>query len=91
MSISGIISAIIVGAIIGGLGRLLLPGRQPIGIVLTVLIGIVAALVGTAIAQKTGVASTKGFDWIELVFQVGLAVLGVAAVAAWRRNRGHAR
>ena len=54
MSITGIITAIVIGAIIGGLGRLLLPGRQPIGVVLTVLIGIVAALVGTAIAQKTG-------------------------------------
>ncbi|MGI5325790.1 GlsB/YeaQ/YmgE family stress response membrane protein [Actinomadura nitritigenes] len=91
MSISGIISAIIVGAIIGGLGRLLLPGRQPIGIVLTVLIGIVAALIGTAIAQKTGVATTRGIDWIEVVLQVGLAVIGVAAVAAWRRNRGRTR
>ncbi|GAA0258294.1 hypothetical protein GCM10009527_062940 [Actinomadura nitritigenes] len=91
MSITGIITAIVIGAIIGGLGRLLLPGRQPIGVVLTVLIGIVAALVGTAIAQKTGVATTNGVDWIELVFQVGLAVIGVAAVAAWRRNRGRTR
>ncbi|MBO2460618.1 GlsB/YeaQ/YmgE family stress response membrane protein [Actinomadura violacea] len=91
MSITGIITAIVIGAIIGGLGRLLLPGRQPIGIFMTVLIGIVAALIGTAIAQKTGVATTRGVDWIELVFQVGLAVIGVAAVAAWRRNRGRAR
>ncbi|QKG22597.1 GlsB/YeaQ/YmgE family stress response membrane protein [Actinomadura verrucosospora] len=91
MSITGIITAIVIGAIIGGLGRLLLPGRQPIGIFMTVLIGIVAALIGTAIAQKTGVATTRGVDWIELVFQVGLAVIGVAAVAAWRRNRGRTR
>ncbi|MEV4672202.1 MULTISPECIES: GlsB/YeaQ/YmgE family stress response membrane protein [Actinomadura] len=91
MNITGIISAIIIGAIIGALGRLLLPGRQPIGVLLTVLVGIVAAIVGTAIAQRVGVATTSGIDWIELAFQVGLAVLGVAAVAALRARRHHRR
>ncbi|MEU8347657.1 GlsB/YeaQ/YmgE family stress response membrane protein [Spirillospora sp. NPDC048832] len=91
MNITGIISAIIIGAIIGALGRLLLPGRQPIGIILTVLVGIVAAIVGTAIAQKVGVATTNGIDWIELAFQVGLAVLGVAVVAALRGRRKYRR
>ncbi len=91
MNITGIISAIIIGAIIGALGRLLLPGRQPIGVLLTVLVGIVAAIGGTAIAQRVGVATTSGIDWIELAFQVGLAVLGVAAVAALRARRHHRR
>ncbi|TDD79165.1 GlsB/YeaQ/YmgE family stress response membrane protein [Actinomadura rubrisoli] len=86
MTVSGIITAIIVGAIIGALGRLVLPGRQPIGVLLTIGIGIVAALVGTAIAQKVGVDTTNGVDWIELVFQIGLAALGVAAVAAFKRR-----
>lgn len=84
MTITGIITAIVIGAIIGGLGRLVLPGRQPIGILFTIGIGIVAALVGTAIAQKVGVATTDGIDWIELVFQIGLAVVGVALVAEFR-------
>ncbi|MFI0410872.1 GlsB/YeaQ/YmgE family stress response membrane protein [Actinomadura sp. 3N508] len=81
MNITGIITAIVIGAIIGALGRLLLPGRQPIGVILTVLVGIAAAIIGTAIAQSVGVSTTKGIDWIELVFQVGLAMLGVALVA----------
>ncbi|GAA4365729.1 GlsB/YeaQ/YmgE family stress response membrane protein [Actinomadura verrucosospora] len=91
MNITGIISAIVIGAIIGALGRLLLPGRQPIGVLLTVLVGIVAAIIGTAIAQSVGVATTKGIDWIELVFQIGLAVVGVAIVAGLRARRGHRR
>ncbi|TDB96778.1 GlsB/YeaQ/YmgE family stress response membrane protein [Actinomadura sp. 7K534] len=90
MNITGIISAIVIGAIIGALGRLLLPGRQPIGVILTVLVGIAAAIVGTAIAQSVGVSTTNGIDWIELVFQIGLAVLGVAIVAALR-GRGRKR
>ncbi|WP_344898689.1 GlsB/YeaQ/YmgE family stress response membrane protein [Actinomadura meridiana] len=90
MNISGIISAIVVGAIIGALGRLILPGRQPIGILMTLLVGIVAAIAGTAIAQSVGVSTTNGVDWIELVFQIGLAVIGVALVAAFK-TRGRQR
>lgn len=86
MTPAGIITAIIIGAIIGALGRLVLPGRQPIGILLTLVVGIVAALAGTAIAQQVGVATTDGVDWIELVFQVGLAAVGVGIVAAMRRG-----
>ncbi|WP_061295173.1 GlsB/YeaQ/YmgE family stress response membrane protein [Herbidospora cretacea] len=84
MTIQTILGAIVIGAIIGVLGRLVLPGRQPIGWVLTIVVGIVAALIGTAIAQAMGVATTDGIDWIELVMQVVLAVIGVGAVAALR-------
>ncbi|GIH29506.1 hypothetical protein Aph01nite_78160 [Acrocarpospora phusangensis] len=84
MSIETILGAIVIGAIIGALGRLFLPGRQPIGWILTVVVGIIAALIGTAIAQALGVATTDGIDWIEIVMQVVLAVIGVAAVAALR-------
>ncbi|GGU07679.1 transglycosylase [Actinomadura citrea] len=91
MNITGIITAIVIGGVIGALGRLLLPGRQPIGVIMTVIVGIVAALIGTAVAQKVGVSTTRGIDWIELVFQIGLAMLGVAIVAALRARRGHRR
>jgi len=50
MSISGIISALVVGLIIGALGRLAVPGKQHLPIWLTIVIGIVAAFVGSAIA-----------------------------------------
>ena len=80
MQISGIITAIVIGAIIGVLGRLVLPGRQHTGVLLTIGAGILAALVGTAIAAGLGVADTKGIDWIELAVQIALAAAGVAAV-----------
>jgi uncharacterized membrane protein YeaQ/YmgE (transglycosylase-associated protein family) len=78
MTITGIIMAIVIGAIIGALARFVLPGRQNIGILLTIVIGIVAALLGTWLAQLVGVAVTPGIDWIEIVFQVGLAVIAIA-------------
>ncbi|MBA9001127.1 MULTISPECIES: GlsB/YeaQ/YmgE family stress response membrane protein [Thermomonospora] len=86
MTVTGIITAIVIGAIIGALGRLVLPGKQPIGLLLTIGVGIVAALLGTALAQSVGVATTDGIDWIELVFQIGLAAIGVALVAGFRRR-----
>ncbi|MDI1463232.1 GlsB/YeaQ/YmgE family stress response membrane protein [Catellatospora sp. KI3] len=84
MTVAGIISAIIVGLVIGALGRLVVPGRQNMPIWLTIVVGIVAALIGTALAQAVGVAVTDGVDWIELVFQIGLAALGVALIAGVR-------
>jgi uncharacterized membrane protein YeaQ/YmgE (transglycosylase-associated protein family) len=71
-----IISAIVVGLIIGALGRLVLPGRQDVPIWLTILIGIVAALIGSLIASALGVGETRGIDWIKLINQVALAAAG---------------
>ena len=76
-----IISAIIVGLIIGALGRLVVPGRQNISIWVTIAIGIVAALIGSLIASALGVGETRGIDWIKLIIQVALAAAGVALVA----------
>ena len=89
MHVSGIITAIVIGLIIGALGRLVVPGKQNIPIWLTILIGIVAAIIGTFIASALGVNDTKGIDWIELIIQVVLAAAGVFAVASLygRRTR----
>jgi uncharacterized membrane protein YeaQ/YmgE (transglycosylase-associated protein family) len=48
---------------------------------LTIVIGIVAALVGTLLANAMGIGSTRGIDWIELFIQIILAAAGVALVA----------
>ncbi|WP_432030149.1 GlsB/YeaQ/YmgE family stress response membrane protein [Streptomyces sp. 1222.5] len=87
MEISGVISAIVIGLVIGVLGRLVVPGRQHIGVLWTVAVGIVAALLGSAIAAGFGVADTKGPDWIEWFIQIGLAALGVAALDRARVRR----
>ncbi|MFD5571099.1 GlsB/YeaQ/YmgE family stress response membrane protein [Streptomyces cadmiisoli] len=84
MEISGVISAIVIGVIIGALGRLVLPGRQRIGVLRTIGVGIAAAFVGTGIAAGLGVADTQGVDWIEWLVQIGLAAAGVAALERFR-------
>ena len=78
MTATGIISAIIIGLIIGALGRLLVRGRQHISILVTILVGIVAALIGSWIATMLHVNNTPGIDWIELLIQVVLAAIGVS-------------
>jgi uncharacterized membrane protein YeaQ/YmgE (transglycosylase-associated protein family) len=89
MHVGGIISALIVGLIVGALGRLVVPGKQSIPIWLTIGIGILAALIGTLIASLFGWADTRGIDWIELVLQVALAAGGVMlAVSFYGRHRG---
>ena len=87
MTPAGIISAIVIGAIIGALGRLLLRGKQNISILVTIIVGIVAALLGTWLAGLVGVETTDGIDWIELIFQVVLAAIGVSIVAGSSRRR----
>ncbi|MFF8730984.1 GlsB/YeaQ/YmgE family stress response membrane protein [Streptomyces sp. NPDC015171] len=86
MEISGVVSAIVIGLVIGVLGRLVVPGRQRIGVLWTVVVGIVAALLGSAIAAGFGVADTDGPDWVEWFIQIALAAVGVAAL-----DRGRAR
>jgi uncharacterized membrane protein YeaQ/YmgE (transglycosylase-associated protein family) len=91
MGFEGIIDAIIVGTIIGGLGRLVLRGKQNISLLMTIVIGIVAALIGTFFAFMLGVANTPGIDWIELFIQVGLAAIGVTLYTGGGRSRGGSR
>jgi uncharacterized membrane protein YeaQ/YmgE (transglycosylase-associated protein family) len=88
VEVTGIITALVIGLVIGVLGRLVAPGKQNIPIWLTLVVGIVAALIGTAIASAIGVGATAGIDWIELIIQVALAAVGVSLVAALYGRRG---
>ena len=87
MEVTGFITAIIIGLIIGALGRLVVPGKQNIPIWLTLVIGVLAAIIGTFLAGAFGVAETPGIDWIELVLQIGLAAIGVLAATRFYTGR----
>jgi uncharacterized membrane protein YeaQ/YmgE (transglycosylase-associated protein family) len=90
-TVVGIIMALVVGLIIGALGRLVVPGRQNMPMWLHMLIGVGAALLGTVIARASGFADTRGFDWREFLLQVLLAAIAVALVAGAGRRRGVSR
>ncbi|RFZ61301.1 hypothetical protein BB170200_02194 [Mycobacterium marinum] len=89
MTITGVITAILIGTVIGVLGRLVVPGRQSIGVLVTILVGIVSAFIGTAIAKAVGIlTATSGVDWLELLVQVIVAAVAIAdGQAALRHHR----
>ena len=80
-----IIGTIIFGAVIGFLARLVLPGRQNLGLIMTVLIGIIGALIGYFLAGLFGVAATGGIDWIRWIFSI---VVAAVLVVAYERITG---
>jgi len=92
VTVTGIFTAIIIGLIVGALARLVLPGKQNIPVWLTIVVGIVAAFLGTALARAMGIpTATSGIDWLELVVQLVLAVAGVALVSGAYGRRGLTR
>lgn len=82
-----IIGTIIFGAIIGALARLFMRGSQPIGILWTIIVGIIAALIGYWIASLLGVESTSGVDWIRWIISIIVAIIGVGIVVGIRGGR----
>jgi uncharacterized membrane protein YeaQ/YmgE (transglycosylase-associated protein family) len=91
MTITGIISAILIGVVIGVLARLVVPGKQRLGVLLTIGVGILGAFLGTALARAIGLPTqTSGVDWLELLCQVLVAAVGVAILSAalGRRRSG---
>src|SRR6266508_4004364 len=70
----------LLGLVIGGLGRLLLPGYQPIGWLATVLYGVGGALLGGVVAKAIG---TGGF--VQFLIAVAAAAVLIAVVGGWRR------
>ena len=83
-----IIGLIIAGAIIGALARLFMPGRQPVGVLITVILGIVGVLIGYWLAGLLGVEATSGIDWIRWIISIVVAavLIGVYIAMTGRRR-----
>jgi uncharacterized membrane protein YeaQ/YmgE (transglycosylase-associated protein family) len=66
-----------------------LPGKQDIPIWLTILLGVIGALIGNALASAIGVEDTKGIDWIRHLLQIIAAavLIGVVAPMWSKRSR----
>ena len=77
MDINGVISAIFVGIVIGLIARILVPSMQPIGCIVTIIIGILAAFAGLWIASMANIASF----WLTFIIQIFIATILVAITA----------
>ena len=84
--IGNIIAAILIGIVAGYLGRLLLPGRDPMGFVQTVIFGIVGALVGYFLFTfLLGIGDEDKFDFGGII---GAIVGTMVVLLIWRAVAG---
>lgn len=83
----GIIAWIILGLIVGIIAKLIMPGRDPGGIIVTILLGIAGAFVGGFIASLLGVGDFTGFNFWSLVIAVIGAIILLAIYRAFTRGR----
>jgi uncharacterized membrane protein YeaQ/YmgE (transglycosylase-associated protein family) len=70
----GIIAWIIIGGIAGALAKLIMPGDDPGGIIVTILIGIAGAFIGGFLTSLLGIGS-GGLIWTIIVATVGAIIL----------------
>lgn len=82
MDFGDILWAIVGGTIIGVIAKLVMPGRQNVGFILTIVVGIVGMFVGDFLARALGVEVTSGVDWIRHTLQVVVAAAGLAGLGA---------
>jgi uncharacterized membrane protein YeaQ/YmgE (transglycosylase-associated protein family) len=72
----GILTWIIVGLIAGALAKLIMPGDDPGGIIVTIIIGIVGAFIGGFVFNLLGSSGVSGFNiWSLIVATVGAIIL----------------
>lgn len=71
----GIATWIVFGLIAGALAKYLMPGNDPGGIILTILLGIVGAAVGGYLGTLLGFGGVNSFDLRSLLLAIGGALL----------------
>ena len=74
----GILSWIIMGLIVGALAKFIMPGKDPGGIIVTILIGIAGAFVGGYIGTFLGLGRVTGFNLGSLLLATGGGVVLLA-------------
>ena len=87
VDVGSILGYILVGLVVGLLARLLVPGRDPFGLLGTILLGVVGAVIGGWLAGAV-FEETEGVDWIASILVAALLVWLVtrAGASRWRRT-----
>ena len=81
----GILSWILLGLVVGALAKWIMPGRDPGGLVVTILIGIAGAFLGGFLGTRLGLGDVTGFNLGSLALATGGALL---LLLAHRKLRG---
>ena len=83
------IGFIVAGLVIGVLARLIKPGRQNLGLLATIALGLVGSIIGGSIASALGTGDIMELNMLGFICAVGAAVLliGVAEAIAPKRDK----
>ena len=82
----GLIATLVIGLIVGAIAKLLVPGRDPGGWIVTILLGIAGAVVGTWLGRVLGFYSGgESAGWIASIIGAVLLLLGYRAIVGRRR------
>ena len=71
----GILSWIIMGLVVGVIAKLIMPGKDPGGFIVTILIGIAGAFFGGFIGSLLGIGSVTGFNLVSFLLAIGGSII----------------
>lgn len=81
----GLLSWVVLGLVAGIIAKFLMPGKDPGGFVLTIILGIAGAFVGGFIGSKIGFGTVSGFDLRSLLIAAGGAILLLAVYRVFKK------
>ncbi|HEY7535249.1 MAG TPA: GlsB/YeaQ/YmgE family stress response membrane protein [Thermodesulfobacteriota bacterium] len=84
----GIISWIVLGLIAGAIAKLILPGKDPGGIIVTIIIGIIGALIGGFIGTRLGFGEPTGINLHSLLIAVAGSIILLLIYRLYKRKSG---
>ena len=71
----GMLSLIVLGLIIGALAKLIMPGKDPGGVIVTILLGIAGGFLGGYLGSLAGLGTVTGFDIRSLLLALGGSIV----------------
>ena len=83
----GILDWLLIGLVAGVLGKLIMPGRDPGGFVVTILIGIAGALLAGFVARGAGLALAGGWQNYGAALAGAIVLLALYRLVVSRRSR----
>jgi uncharacterized membrane protein YeaQ/YmgE (transglycosylase-associated protein family) len=81
----GVLSWIVLGLVAGLLAKIILPGKDPGGAIVTILIGIVGAVIGGFIGTRLGWGEVTGLDLRSIVLSIGGAIVLLCGLRVLKR------